>query len=100
MFSKVLKFEKLDNIRLIINIKLDIMTVLLEEKKNMSWYLVLTRKFKIKNVESFNFEKIIDKTIKIYIEKKSIEEHVTNYLKDDSVVDTIVLPNIEVINDN
>ena len=100
MYSKTLKFENLENIRLSVTISLDIVTIILKEKdENLILNNVLTRKFKIKDIESFNFENIIDKVMKQYIHKKSVEEHVTNYLKDESI-NTIVLPNIEVLNNN
>lgn len=100
MYSKTLKFENLENIRLLVTISLDIVTIILKEKdENLILNNVLTRKFKIKDIESFNFEDIIDKVMKQYIHKKSVEEHVTNYLKDESI-NTIVLPNIEVLNNN
>ena len=100
MYSKILKFENLENIRLSVTISLDIVTIIIKEKdENLILNKVLTRKFKIKNIESFNFEDIIDKVMKQYIHKKSVEEHVTNYLKDENI-NTIVLPNIEVLNNN
>ena len=100
MYSKTLKFENLENIRLSVTISLDIVTIILKEKdENLILNNVLTRKFKIKDIESFNFEDIIDKVMKQYIHKKSVEEHVTNYLKDESI-NTIVLPNIELLDNN
>lgn len=80
MYNKKIKIANAKNVKLDVNVILDVITITVIEKlPDMRWHEVMFKKFTIKDISSYELISMIEEVLIEFANKKAIED----YIRDD-----------------